>query len=306
MVFQVLYGVSHTHIDVTDHAWKCVKNETLSLPAGDYERSLILQDPVQGIVKEILVKFHDKAWVFPAGQEIKLSLPGILPPVLDPKKWKSLSYPTCHERLQCIHNNLRFEGNIYDEYPEQLLIAEFIKPEHVVLEIGSNIGRSTLVIASILENDKQLVTLECDPNSCAVLTHNRNINNMTFTIENAALSSFPMYRKGWNTFFEFNKPEDAVPITTISWKDFHKKHPLPFDTVVADCEGALLPILAESPELLDGIKLVIVENDYMDINHKLEVDRVFRSKGLSPHRNVPGGWGPCLPMFYQVWKAAGK
>jgi hypothetical protein len=35
-----------------------------------------------------------------------------------------------------------------------------------------------------------------------------------------------------------------------------------FDTLVLDCEGAFYYILQDTPEILEGIKLLIMENDY--------------------------------------------
>jgi len=303
MSLRVLYGLPYAYNDVTHRVWKHIHDETLVLPGDDYNRAIVLSDPLPGIVKEVFVQYQGKSWIFLANENINLPLPGIQVPPLNPKAWKNIVFPTAKDKLQCIHDNLYFEDNFNDEYPEQLLIAEFIKPHHVVLEIGANVGRSTLVTASLLDDDRNLVTMECDPTSVITLTRHRDANNMHFAIEPSALSSFPLYQKGWDTFYEYNKPEDAQPINTITYAEFKSKYPLPFDTLVADCEGALLAILGESPEILDGITMIIMENDYHKLEHKLEVDRILKSKGLVLHKNVAGGWGPCAPIFYQVWKA---
>ena len=48
-----------------------------------------------------------------------------------------------------------------------------------------------------------------------------------------------------------------------------------------DCEGAFYPILMDMPEVLDGIQLIIMENDYQDISHKQYVDEVLASRGFA-------------------------
>lgn len=303
MSLQVQYGLAHTFVDVTHRVWRCVIDGVLHLPAEDTLRAGLLGDPLPNVVKELYIHYNNESWIFPDGKAVTLPIPDVQVPPLDPHSWKKQMFTTAQDKVEHIHDNLYFHGNIMDEYPEQLLIAQFLQPSNIVLEIGANIGRSTLMIASILDDESNLVTLECDPASVAALTHHRDLNHMKFHIEPSALSSFPLYRRGWNTYYEYNKPDDAVPVDTITLAELREKYPLPFDTLVADCEGALAGIIGETPEILDGIKLVIVENDYQDIHSKLEVDRIFKSKGLVLHKNVPGGWGPCTSMFYQVWKA---
>ena len=46
-------------------------------------------------------------------------------------------------------------GNIKGEYVEQYLILKYINKKDKILEIGGNIGRTSNIIASILENDNQ-------------------------------------------------------------------------------------------------------------------------------------------------------
>jgi len=56
------------------------------------------------------------------------------------------------------------------------------------------------------------------------------------------------------------------------------------------------------PELLDRICLIIMENDYHDINHKEYVDKILKEKNFVVDYVESGGWGPCYANFYEVWK----
>ena len=56
------------------------------------------------------------------------------------------------------------------------------------------------------------------------------------------------------------------------------------------------------PEILNGINLIIMENDYWVINHKLEINRVLLENNFYVDYIERGGWGPCYNNFYEVWK----
>lgn len=207
------------------------------------------------------------------------------------------------EQLQKIHSKLILKYGLFsEEYPEQLMSVMFLKKRDRVLELGGNIGRNSLVIGSILKNSNQLVVLETDPSSAAQLTHNRDLNKLTFKIEDAALSKVPLVQSGWTTM-----PSDTVPpgfyrVKTISYADLKKKHKINFNVLVADCEGALYYIFRDDETLLSDIELIIVENDYIERFHYEEVKKKFLAHGFSLIYTKAGGWGPCSAEFYQVWK----
>jgi hypothetical protein len=151
------------------------------------------------------------------------------------------------------------------------------------------------------------VVVESDPQIVPVLKENRNINNLNFHIENAAISKTELYQSGWvtKTIDAINSSElvnwSKVPNST--WTDIkikYDKHV--FDTLVADCEGALYYILKEEPEFLENFKKIIIENDFYDVDHKNFVDENFRKFGFQRVYFESGGWGPCLEFFYEVWQ----
>jgi predicted O-methyltransferase YrrM len=94
------------------------------------------------------------------------------------------------EKLHRIHNTLRIDhGSLNEEVPEQLMVVKYLTGTEKVLEIGGNIGRNSLVINSILKDNKNLVVLESDSSIADQLLENRNLNNFNFHIENSALSN---------------------------------------------------------------------------------------------------------------------
>jgi predicted O-methyltransferase YrrM len=73
-------------------------------------------------------------------------------------------------------------GSFQEEKTEQLMAVKYIKSTDVVLEIGGNIGRNSLVIASLLNDPKNLVVLESDPGSSGILKKHAELNNLSFSV----------------------------------------------------------------------------------------------------------------------------
>lgn len=207
--------------------------------------------------------------------------------------------------LKNIHHQLKIDhGSFADEYPEQLMSVRFLQGHEKVLEIGGNIGRNSLIIAYILDkqNNNNFVSLESNSDDAIKLEHNRDINNLHFHVENAALSERRLVQNAWNT-----KPSDVdIPgwevINTIKWQELQNKYKIDFDTLVLDCEGAFYYILYDTPEILDNIKLIIMENDYNDMSQKEYVINTLRQKNFNMIYEAALKDVEDKKDFYQVWK----
>jgi len=83
--------------------------------------------------------------------------------------------------LEQLQNSLDLKyGSFSEELIEQKMSYKFIKPDDKVLELGSNIGRNSLIISSLLSYSSNLVTLEMDPIFYKKCIENRNNNNLKF------------------------------------------------------------------------------------------------------------------------------
>jgi len=188
---------------------------------------------------------------------------------------------TVEEKLKYIHENMFFNSNLKDkEIPEQLMSLMYIRPADKVLEIGGNAGRNTCVISCILKDESNLVTLESNPKTVKRLIENRDKNEFKFKIEDSAISRIKLIQLKMQT-----KPSDVLEegwewVKTITWEDFKKKYDVKFNVLVADCEGALYYILRDEPTFLDGIKTIIMENDFEDKEQEDFVFNVFKEKGF--------------------------
>ena len=184
-------------------------------------------------------------------------------------------------KLQEIHSKLKIKyGSLLDELPEQEMAIKYIKKDSKVLELGGNIGRNSLVIASILDDDKNLVVLESDTKTAKQLSHNRNLNKMNFHVETGALSKTKLMQQGGGlgeiTVIGTQLKDGYNWVDNITVDELNKKYKLKFDTLVIDCEGCLYSILKEMPELLTNITTIIMENDYTDEQHKIFINKILK------------------------------
>jgi len=295
---QFYYGTSNTTINITDLVMsKCMSNNKIYIPMDDVTRSNVFTDPLWGIVKSVFV--HNEGII----TEIHNNVYAIIN--LDTNEIQQIHREEIDNKLNKIHSSLSFVGGSLDfEYPEQMMATIFLKGKEKVLEIGANIGRNAMIIASILENDAaQFVTMECDLNTCKNLYQNKDINDFHFNVEPCALSKRNLIQKGWDTIVSDVVLPGYTNVNTITYEQLLNKYNINFDTLVLDCEGAFYYILQDMPEILDNVNLIIMENDYYDITHKKYIDTVMVSKGLSCVYTQSWSVPRCCNLnFFEVWK----
>jgi FkbM family methyltransferase len=269
-------------------------NNSIVIPASDDVRATFFGDPLPHVLKSIYItdasgttEYDNTCVVY-----IDLSSNTVRTDI------------SVDARLQTIHKTLVIRhGSLRDELPEQKMAVRYLRGNEKVLEIGGNIGRNSLVIGSILgSNQTNLVVLETDAGIYAQLKENRDLNKMTFHVENSALSKRRLIQHQWDTI-----PSDIVQpgykeVQSITYDALLAKYNVHFDTLVLDCEGAFYYILQDMPEILDSINLIIMENDYHNMEHKYAVDNVLKTKGFRVDYSEGGGWGCCRDYFFQVWK----
>jgi FkbM family methyltransferase len=293
---KIFYGISSNYNDVTDICLeKLKKNNIITIPKGDYNRSVYFTDKFYGILKKIFILNNDEITEYDECLEIKID---IINNIIT-----TINQNHIDEKLKNIHNKLNIlHGNINDELPEQKMVVRYLTGDEKILEIGGNIGRNSLVIASILKDNNNFVTLESDINIGNQLKENRDLNNFNFHIENSALSNRTLIQHGWNTIPSDTLKDGYKWVNTIKLDNLRNKYNIIFDTLVIDCEGAFYYILMDIPEILDNIKLIIMENDYYDISHKNYIDDILVKNNFYIEYKEGGGWGPCSNNFYEVWK----
>lgn len=206
-----------------------------------------------------------------------------------------------YERLEELHAKFSLiHGNQKHELPEQLLVATYLPADAKVLELGADVGRNSCVIATILGDSRNLVSVESRKEALPCLAMNREHNSFHFHIEPAAISKVPLVQKGWITIPSEVDLPGYTRVDTITYGELRLKYGIDFDTLVADCEGALFYILRDEPSFLEGIRLIFIENDFQCAEHCTFVIDSFREKGFELiHNEGAAYWYD--NSFYQVW-----
>lgn len=325
---QILYRFPYKDLDIT-HLLPST-NGIITIPAGDHERYVLLADlklplhkkknrkPKSIIVttdKNITeIKHDESAFIDIESQLIYFNISGLTYPTKIQKHQKTYNKSVQKKikdrqnninKLTDIQNTLTVEyGDFTQEYPEQLMAVTYLTGNEKVLEIGGNIGRNSLIIGKILNNNNNgtnMVTMEPSLEYVNKLKENRDNNNLTFHIENSAISKRKLIQKDSDTIESDVLLDGYFPINIISWEELKDKYHIDFDTLIIDCEGAFYYILMDTPEILNNIKLIIMENDYIDLKHKKYVDNVLNKRGFKVDYREAGGWGECFAKFYEVW-----
>jgi FkbM family methyltransferase len=300
------YGTQDIQIDITSIvAEKCTKSSIVYIPPDDNARARLFSDPVFGTVKQIFIgtsSYDDKTAIFIHDNTIYTEdFPDAVRGVY-PEECVKATLHTLHKKLV-----LRY-GTMNDELPEQRMAVRFLTNSSKVLEIGGNIGRNSLVIASLIE-PSSLVTLESDPKIAAQLEENREVNGLAFHIEPSALSLRPLIQKGWDTFVSEVVLDGYTKVRTITLDELREKYQISFDTLVLDCEGAFFYILQDMPSILDGIHTILMENDYYTLSHKEYLDKVLVERGFTcVYKEALGAEYdykkfPFKANFFEAWKS---
>ena len=298
---RIKYGNNFKSIDITYICLQKLKiSNTIIIPKGDNIRAKYFTDPLPGIHKKIIIENDGNTIEYDENKLVKIN---VLHNILDRKKRIKFLKNKIYDKIKLIniHSKLKLKyGNFYQELPEQIITIRYLKPYNKVLEIGGNIGRNSLIIASIIQNN-HFLTLETDEKLAAQLEENRDLNNFNFFIENSALSKRKLIQKGWETIPSETLKPGYKWVNTITLEKLKEKYRIDFDTLILDCEGALYYILKDIPDILNNINLIIMENDYYDISHKNYVDKVLKQNNFNCDYKEKGGWGPCQNNFYEVW-----
>ena len=305
-MIEILYGTENYCIDVTKICYNKLKvGNNIIIPYGDINRANVFSDPVPGIIKYIYIKKKNNDYVTYIYSDIftvKInSLTNIITCVNDVE---------ITNKIKNIQSMLSIKyGSFMEELPEQKMVVNYLKGNEHVLEIGGNIGRNSLVISFLLKS-RNMVVLESDYDISMQLNENKKLNNMNFHIEAAALSKRKLMQKNWDTVYrELVDLKGAAgedisaykDVNIISFEELNEKYKIKFDTLVLDCEGAFYYILNDFPQILENIKLIIMENDYRIYDHYIFVKEKLLENNFEIEYSEAGGWGPCQPNFFEVW-----
>ena len=306
------YGVIEHNIDVSDKCEQLIKNGYVFIPRSQYERDQLFSDPIVGRDKFIFVQIGNIVRCFNNAQDVyfKIGETDVFDQHNVPYAYVK-NTRTTQACLDWIQGRLTIDhGDFSEEFVEQRLAVEYLTGSEKILEIGGNIGRCALIISFILNScgNNDFVSMECNTEIAKQLLHNRDKNRALFHIEATALSKRKIIQNGWHNVESDVLLENHLPVENINCVELKKKYDIQFDTLIIDCEEAFYVILQDMPEILDGIRLIIMENDYLDGKKKEFVDSILRDRYFNVVYSEKGHWPeecnrfPCYQNFYEVWK----
>ena len=299
---KIYYGLIYKNIDVTEVCFeKLQKDNIIFIPKSDYKRDEYFGDPLLNVFKKIFISdYNNVTTEYDTNTSVVINL--------TTGKIKGINDSDCNFRLSQIHEKLQLNhGKFNEELALQRLSMLYLTGNEKILEIGGNIGRISLVIASILreKNNRDLVVLESDSNNANFLRENRDKNKMSFFIEDSALSKRNLIQLKSNTIEHNTLLEGYKPVKSILFHELISRYNVVFDTLILNCGFAAYYIFLDMPEVLDNIKLLIMTNEYWDVAKKKYIDDLLEFKGFYREyfEQHDDKWyqGPHAYNYYEVW-----
>lgn len=160
--------------------------------------------------------------------------------------------------LDNLLENVDIDKTKKEELYERTLISNFLDENACVLEIGGGLGYVSKTIKNKLKNNNHVII---EPNV-------KKANNL----KEKGYNVFPGVISNRNLYFQRNNKEyyytnyipnlNSILINNITnVKNLKKNFNINFDTIIADCEGALPQIMLDNPELYN-CKMIILEYDW--------------------------------------------
>nr|QFG74480.1 MAG: hypothetical protein [Megaviridae environmental sample] len=175
------------------------------------------------------------------------------------------------------------------ETTEQALLLYYLEEADNVIELGANIGTSSILISKILKNsEKQHVAVEPNIDILKVLEKNKILNKSKFNIIPGIVSpkgDFYLEGDGWGGHIVKYKTDRKVK--TFDFYELDAEYN--FNVLFADCEGSLKQLLTDYPNIHKNLRLVIYERDGV-CNYSV-VDSYFHNNKF---KNVYDGGHHCV------------
>ena len=149
---KITYGLPdlpERNIDITELIYtKHTTHSIAYIPSGDIKRAQIFSDPFPNILKSIFITVNGLTTMYTDETELYIDFKNGL-----------VFRENILDSLEELHKTLSLDfGSFQDELPEQKMAIRYLTGNEKVLEIGGNIGRNSLVIASLINNLGFMIT----------------------------------------------------------------------------------------------------------------------------------------------------
>ena len=209
-------------------------------------------------------------------------------------------------------DNIRRNPNSYlfgeTEFDEQVLVLKHLPQDSAVLELGGRTGTVSKAISLILADKTKHVVVEPSTNASMIQNLEESGKECGFKVFNGALGKGDVQFDGYFSVGSplFNQKDSSNVVNTKTLEDIEGEYNIKFTAIIADCEGCLVQVLEDFPQLLNQIEHLNVEYDMSHetcakLVSKLEnagFKSVERGGGIGGHPELGtrGGTG------FEVWK----
>lgn len=171
-------------------------------------------------------------------------------------------------------------GTWTEENVEQSFIHQVVRPGDTILEIGTNIGRSTIVAAESAGPSGRVVSAEADPRRRAVAAKNvEGLNNVELI---PAISDTPLSLEVGNLGASTETDTAAKKTYQVSTTPLSAVRHLKPDVMIVDCEGCLDSLLPElgASAFLNSTRSIVLESDALDTVKQAKTHSQLTSLGF--------------------------
>lgn len=173
------------------------------------------------------------------------------------------------------------------EREEAEFVRQYLPTSCNVVELGGGSGFVSCLIASHLDSDSRLITLEPNPDAVTAIEAHRDLNGLDFTTYHTAYSTestpvaISVPEKGvWGGA---RKRDDAIArvfrAPSLSLAELFEREELDTAAVVADIEGEEAALLTEELDLLERrVPILVVEFHHRKPEYQSRKTEIQRAK----------------------------
>jgi len=177
-----------------------------------------------------------------------------------------------------------------NEKEEQDQAQEYIQANDCVLELGARYGTVSAIINKKLANPRHHIAVEPDSTVWAALEKNKESTQSQFQIVKGLISNkkFSLTKDNYATR---QVVDESSTIPHVSFQQVQAMAGAPFTVLVVDCEGCIEHFLAENVDILNTVRLILMEEDFPDNCNYSTVKELFLEYSFKEIK----------PGFHSVW-----
>jgi FkbM family methyltransferase len=173
-----------------------------------------------------------------------------------------------------------------NEKEEQDQAQEYIQADDCVLELGARYGTVSAIINKKLANPLHHIAVEPDTTVWAALEKNKQNSQSQFQIIKGLISN-KKFSLTNDSYASRQIVDESSTIPHVSFQQVKAMVGVPFTVLVIDCEGCIEHFLTENEEVLDTVRLILMEEDVPDTCNYTAVKKLLSNYSFKEVK--PGG-----------------